>query len=48
MTNRTIKSIVALSVLLAPVSVARADNTQATPYIVALRDGVSTQNFVST
>ena len=47
MTNRTIKSIVALSVMLASVSVAHADSTQATPYVVALRDGVSTQNFVS-
>ena len=47
MTNRTIKSIVALSVMLTPVSVAHADHTQTTPYIVALRDGVSTQNFVS-
>ena len=47
MTNRTIKSIVALSVLLAPVSVAHADSAQATPYIVVLQNGVSTQNFVS-
>ena len=47
MTSKTIKSIIALSALCVPVSAAHADHTQATPYIVALRDGVAAHDFAS-